>query len=212
MGTAQCAFAHPTCRTRRRFLDLVTTPDAPAPTGVSCPSFLKMRCRCVRAVAEAIPSRAATSGMSPHFSISSTRAASARVRPNCCCSASPALASSPTAARSWRPSRPDRGRQSFVGWAKAHRAVPTILCEGENGGHASLCPPYAPTHRPREHARHLSFMGLSPTTRRSIRLIRSERSASAALMASVVCRNVLTFDPSDTMPPSTAAIEPRAAT
>ena len=62
-----------------------------------------------------------------------------------------------------------------------------------------------------EQARQLSFMGLSPTIRKSILLIRSERSASAALMASVVCRNVLTFDPSDTMPPSTAAIEPRAS-
>ena len=63
----------------------------------------------------------------------------------------------------------------------------------------------------REAARQFSFIGASPTTRRSIRLIRSERSVSAALMASVVCRNVLTFDPSETMPPSTAAIEPSAA-
>jgi hypothetical protein len=31
-------------------------------------------------------------------------------------------------------------------------------------------------------------------------------------MAVIVCRNVLTFDPSDTMPPSTAAIAPMAAT
>jgi hypothetical protein len=42
--------------------------------------------------------------------------------------------------------------------------------------------------------------------------ISSERSASAALMAAVVCRNVLMFDPSDTIPPSTAAIDPMAAT
>ena len=31
-------------------------------------------------------------------------------------------------------------------------------------------------------------------------------------MAAMVCRNVLMFDPSDTMPPSTAAIEAMAAT
>jgi hypothetical protein len=54
--------------------------------------------------------------------------------------------------------------------------------------------------------------GSSPTTRRSILSIRSERSISAALMAAIVCRNVLTFDPSDTTPPSTAAIDPMAAT
>ena len=53
---------------------------------------------------------------------------------------------------------------------------------------------------------------LSPTTRRSILLIRSERSTSAALMAAIVCRKVLTFDPSDTIPPSTTAIDPTAAT
>jgi hypothetical protein len=53
---------------------------------------------------------------------------------------------------------------------------------------------------------------LVPTTRRSILLIRSERSASAALMAAIVCRKVLTFDPSDTIPPSTTAIDPIAAT
>jgi len=27
-------------------------------------------------------------------------------------------------------------------------------------------------------------------------------------MAAIVCRNVLTFDPSDTIPPSTTAIDP----
>jgi hypothetical protein len=53
---------------------------------------------------------------------------------------------------------------------------------------------------------------LSPTTRRSILLIRSERSASAALIAAIVCCKVLTFDPSDTIPPSTTAIDPIAAT
>ena len=53
---------------------------------------------------------------------------------------------------------------------------------------------------------------LSPTTRRSILLIRSERSASAALTASIVCCSVLAFDPSNTIPPSTAAIDPIAAT
>jgi hypothetical protein len=58
----------------------------------------------------------------------------------------------------------------------------------------------------------IRFMVRSPTTRRSILSIRSERSASAALMAAIVCRNVLTFDPSETMPPSTAAIDPMAAT
>jgi hypothetical protein len=56
------------------------------------------------------------------------------------------------------------------------------------------------------------FHSLSPTTRRSIRSIISERSSSAALMAAIVCRNVPTFDPRDTMPPSTAAIDPMAAT
>ena len=58
----------------------------------------------------------------------------------------------------------------------------------------------------------IRFVVLSPTTRRSIVPIRSERSASAALMASVVCCNVLTFDPSDTIAPSITAIDPRAAT
>jgi hypothetical protein len=53
---------------------------------------------------------------------------------------------------------------------------------------------------------------LSPTTRRSILPIRSERSASAALIAVVVCCKVLTFDPSDTIPPSTTATDPIAAT
>jgi hypothetical protein len=43
-------------------------------------------------------------------------------------------------------------------------------------------------------SRQIRFM-LSPITRRSILLIRSERSASAALIADTVCRNVLTFDP-----------------
>src|SRR5258707_14432552 len=46
---------------------------------------------------------------------------------------------------------------------------------------------------------------LSPTTRRSILLIRSERSASAALIAAIVCCKVPTFDPSDTIPPSAIA-------
>jgi hypothetical protein len=31
-------------------------------------------------------------------------------------------------------------------------------------------------------------------------------------MAAAVCRNVLTFDPNDTIPPSTTAIDPMAAT
>ena len=53
---------------------------------------------------------------------------------------------------------------------------------------------------------------LSPTTRRSILLISFERSTSAALMAAIVCRNVLTFDPNDTIPPSTTAIDPMVAT
>jgi hypothetical protein len=53
---------------------------------------------------------------------------------------------------------------------------------------------------------------LSPTTRRSILLIRSERSTSAALIAAIVSRNVLTFDPSDTIPPITTAIDPMAVT
>jgi hypothetical protein len=61
-------------------------------------------------------------------------------------------------------------------------------------------------------ARQISFIVLSPTTRRSILLIRFERSTSAALMAAVVCRNVLTFDPNDTIPPSTTAIDPMATT
>ena len=33
---------------------------------------------------------------------------------------------------------------------------------------------------------------------------------TAALMAAIVCCKVLTFDPSDTIPPSTAAIDPMA--
>ena len=53
---------------------------------------------------------------------------------------------------------------------------------------------------------------LSPTTRRSILLIRSERRASAARIAAIVCCKVLTFDPSDTIPPSTRGIAPIAAT
>ena len=53
---------------------------------------------------------------------------------------------------------------------------------------------------------------LPPTTRRSIVLIRSERSASAARISAIVCCNVLTFDPSDTIPPSTTAIDPITAT
>ena len=64
----------------------------------------------------------------------------------------------------------------------------------------------------RRSARHVSFGGASPTTRRSILPIRSERRTSAALMADSVCRNVLTFDPSDTIPPSTRAIDPSVAT
>jgi hypothetical protein len=63
-----------------------------------------------------------------------------------------------------------------------------------------------------EQALQIRFMILSPTTRRSSLLIRSERSTSAALMAAIVWRNVLTFDPSDTIPPSTTAIDPMAAT
>jgi hypothetical protein len=63
-----------------------------------------------------------------------------------------------------------------------------------------------------EQARQISFIVPSPTTRRSILLIRFERSTSAALMAAIVCRNVLTFDPNDTIPPSTKAIDPMAAT
>ena len=62
-----------------------------------------------------------------------------------------------------------------------------------------------------QQARQIRFIVLSPTTRRSILLIRSERSTSPALMAAIVCRNVLTFDPSDTIPPSTTAIDPMAA-
>jgi hypothetical protein len=53
---------------------------------------------------------------------------------------------------------------------------------------------------------------LSATTRRSILLIRSERSASAALIAAIVCCKVLIFDPRDTIPPSTTAIDPIATT
>ena len=53
---------------------------------------------------------------------------------------------------------------------------------------------------------------LPPTTRRSIVLIRSERSASAVRISAIVCCNVLTFDPSDTIPPSTTAIDPITAT
>jgi len=33
---------------------------------------------------------------------------------------------------------------NFVGWAKARSAVPTIYLDHrfDNGGHATLCPPY----------------------------------------------------------------------
>ena len=58
---------------------------------------------------------------------------------------------------------------------------------------------------------HTSFSGASATTQRSIRPISAERRASAALMASSVCRSVLTFEPSETIPPSTSAMEPSAA-
>jgi hypothetical protein len=58
------------------------------------------------------------------------------------------------------------------------------------------------------HPRHRA----SPTKRRSILPISSARNLSAAAIAAMVCRNVLTFDPSETMPPSTAAIAPRATT
>jgi hypothetical protein len=58
--------------------------------------------------------------------------------------------------------------------------------------------------------RQISFMVLSLTNWRSIMPIRSERCASASAIAAIVCRKVETFDPSDTMPPSTAAIDPRA--
>jgi len=56
--------------------------------------------------------------------------------------------------------------------------------------------------------RQILFIVLSPTTRRSILPIRSERNASAALIAAIVSRKVLTFDPNDTIPPSTTAIDP----
>jgi hypothetical protein len=56
------------------------------------------------------------------------------------------------------------------------------------------------------------FIIPSPTARRSILLIRSERSTSAALIAAIVSRNVLTLDPSDTIPPITTAIDPMAVT
>jgi hypothetical protein len=71
------------------------------------------------------------------------------------------------------------------------------------------------THREdvlRRALRQSRFMVPSPTTRRSILLIRSERSTSAALIAAIVSRNVLTFDPSDTIPPITTAIDPMAVT
>jgi DNA-binding transcriptional MocR family regulator len=67
------------------------------------------------------------------------------------------------------------------------------------------------TSSPREENTLVSPL-LPPTTRRSIVLIRSERSALAARNSAIVCCNVLTFDPSDTIPPSTAAIYPIAAT
>jgi hypothetical protein len=52
----------------------------------------------------------------------------------------------------------------------------------------------------------------SPTNRRSILLIRSERRFSAALISAIVSCKVLTFDPSDTIPPITTAIDPMAVT
>jgi hypothetical protein len=60
--------------------------------------------------------------------------------------------------------------------------------------------------------RQIRFIVASPTSRRLILLISSERSASAVVIAAIVCRKVLAFDPSDTIPPSTKAIDPMAAT
>ncbi len=59
--------------------------------------------------------------------------------------------------------------------------------------------------------RHTSFSGASVTTLRSMLPINAARRASAALIASSVCRSVETFEPSETIPPSTSAIDPRAA-
>ncbi|MCK1642679.1 hypothetical protein IVA95_35290 [Bradyrhizobium sp. 157] len=58
----------------------------------------------------------------------------------------------------------------------------------------------------------IRFILVSPTTRSSILLMRSDRRTSAALMATIACRNVLTFDPSDTIAPSTMTIDQMAAT
>ncbi|WOH54118.1 hypothetical protein [Bradyrhizobium sp. sBnM-33] len=58
----------------------------------------------------------------------------------------------------------------------------------------------------------IHFIVVSPTTRSSILLMRSDRRTSAALMATIAFRNVPTFDPSDTIPPSTMTIDPMAAT
>jgi len=56
------------------------------------------------------------------------------------------------------------------------------------------------------------FHGPVTNHSKSILLIRSERSTSAARIAANVSRNVLTFDPSDTIPPITTAIDPMAVT
>src|SRR5713226_6590876 len=57
-----------------------------------------------------------------------------------------------------------------------------------------------------EQARQIRFIVLSPTTRRSILLIRSERSSSPTIMPTFLGLNALTFHPHNTIPPSTTPI------
>ena len=95
------------------------------------------------------------------------------------------------------------GNEVRVGKAR----VPTNFAVRMVG--TAQCPLCPPTHRPSSPSIQLHRVF---NHAKSIPPINSERSTSAAVIAAIVCRNVLTFDPSDTVPPSTAAIDPIAVT
>src|SRR4030081_2808736 len=92
-----------------------------------------------------------------------------------------------------------RGRHTLVRFCLKSRR---LLAQSAAARCNVLCPSYVnPFHSL-----------LPPTTRRSIGLIKSEPHALGARISAIVCCNVLTFDPSDTIPPSTTAIDPITAT